>query len=600
MTSKLSVTKYLLLAMTLGLSISPGQVQLTVPGSTKINLAGQPAGTAAGQGLVAPANSPAQVNIPLVAGQPLQIFATGAVDGTPPTGAGGSFSPGAQFGVAGITSLGGALIGVFLADTERPVPPAVVFQGDTVELVRIEPLIQQPFVVGTGKNSRGETKAFVVPQGATRLFLAVNGGTTTSKGSLQVTVSPTPIPDEALNPIRVSGTSSLYLVGQSPGTANGRFSAPTNTPRAVDVPLVPGQSLRMVATGSVEGYSPEGGGGNLNRGAQFGIGGLGTRSNALVGVFLADTLRGVPPTLDFSGTLKDAVTLQPLLQQPFLIGAGYTAAGNLKEFVVPQGATRLFIAVNGSEGGAGYFVVTVSPNASTTPVISAAGVVRGAGFGGGPVAPGSIASIFGTSLSDSVVSSEALPLPVLLNKTRVYFNLQPAPFYFVAPGQINVQAPWELMNETSAQVVVTRNGAASLPVTVQVSAVNPGVFTIKGDTGVLVANSTGQLVDATSGAARGDALVIYSSGLGAVAGEVQTGSGASATSLQAAKAKVQCVVQISGQEKPLQVLFAGLAPTFVGVNQVNVLLPGDLPTGVGTLKLRIGDRESNSVAIAIR
>jgi uncharacterized protein (TIGR03437 family) len=289
-----------------------------------------------------------------------------------------------------------------------------------------------------------------------------------------------------------------------------------------------------------------------------------------------------------------------LLQQPFLIGSGFTDAGELKQFVVPQGATQLVFGVNGNSSSPGSFIATVSPEAPATPTLQRSGITRAAGFGGGALAAGSIASLFGTNFAPSTASATAVPLPSQIGQTRVYFNLRPAPLYFTSAGQVNAQIPWELSNETGVQVVVVRNGAASLPVSLPLGPASPGIFLVKENAGVVVNANTGQLVDAQSGVDRGQALVIYASGLGAVNGSVASGVPSSSTELEPTRQPVEAIVSVGGQSVALPVLFAGSAPGFIGVNQVNLLVPSNAPTGVGTLILRTAGTESNSVLIAIQ
>ena len=68
--------------------------------------------------------------------------------------------------------------------------------------------------------------------------------------------------------------------------------------------------------------------------------------------------------LDFSGGSKDIVRIEPLLNQAFYIGSGKTSQGQPKQFVVPDGATRLFLAVFDRAGktnaNAGSFTVNLS------------------------------------------------------------------------------------------------------------------------------------------------------------------------------------------------------------------------------------------------
>ena len=48
-----------------------------------------------------------------------------------------------------------------------------------------------------------------------------------------------------------------------------------------------------------------------------------------------------------------------------------------------------------------------------------------------------------------------------------------------------------------------------------------------------------------------------------------------------------------------QVAFAGLAPGFVGLVQVNIVVPSDLQTGNYPLTVTIGSETSNSATISI-
>lgn len=579
-------------------TLPPEGPLLRVSGASDLWLAGQAAGTTGSSGHSAPLNSPSQVtSLTIASGLGLRFRVTGTVNGTPADGRSGCFRS-AEFGISRMDALCETLVGVFLADTSRTQPPQVNFDGDARELPVLRPMIQQPFVIGSGKTQRGEPKTFVVPAGATKLYLAAFR-TPSSTGSFEVATEVAPIPELPSNPVRVSGTSWLWLAGQAAGAVSDNFSSPLNAPAEVLVPLVAGQALRIVATGSVDGASPDGRSGCF-AGTESGLSRLDAPCSSLVGVFLADTRRTTPPALNFSGELKNRVRLEPMVQQPFFVGGGYTAGGELKQFIVPAGATRLFLASFRLPGSTGSFLATVSPDAPTTPTLTSAGILKAAGFGGGALSPGSIASLFGTNIAPATAAAESVPLPALLAGTRVYFNLVGAPLYFTSASQANVQVPWEISDEPSVQLVVTRNGAASMPINVPVAAANPGIFLTGPDAGVVVNASTGQLVNAASPASKGDVLVIFASGLGPVSGDTVTGSTASTTELQPTKLPVQAVLTAGGRDIVVPVLFAGLAPGFIGVNQVNLIVPGEAAAGIARLKLRTSTGESNVVSIAIR
>jgi uncharacterized protein (TIGR03437 family) len=594
--------KFAILFGSLTLSLL-AQVQVTVPANAVIQLAGQPSGTRSiNNSRSAPADSPVQVNLSFSAGQTLYFEASGAVDGAGPDGRTNcSDSLSAEHGVSRVDAPCRSLVGVFLSDTARTQPPSLEFRGDARNLPELRPLLQQPFFVGSGVVADGSRRGVVVPAGATRLFLSpIAFGNSTGSFVVRVQIgSAVEIPS---NPVRVSGTSVITLVQQASGvTSRNRGSAPMSSPPVANVALVPGQALRIVATGSVDGAGPDG---RLNcsdeASAEYSIARVDTRCRALVGVFVADTTRAQPPGLNFTGATRNAVRVEPLLQQPFLIGSGFTDAGELKQFIVPQGATRLAFGVIGFDTSVGFFLVTVSPDAPTTPTLVRTGITRAAGFGAGSLSAGSIASLFGTNFAPATVSAATVPLPTQLGQTRVYFNLKPAPLYFTSSGQVNAQVPWELSNETSVQAVVVRNGAASLPVPVALSAASPGIFLVRENVGVLVNAATGQLVDQQSGISRGSALVVYASGLGAVNGSVVTGAPASSVELEPTRQPVEALLEVAGQAVPLSVLFAGSAPGFIGVNQVNVLIPSSAPTGTASFRLRTNGVESNSVLIAVQ
>jgi len=116
----------------------------------------------------------------------------------------------------------------------------------------------------------------------------------------------------------------------------------------------------------------------------FGLASVYGPAGALVGVFLgpeAPSVDAKPPGLDFStSAARDQVTLSPLAQQVFYVGRGKTSTGTLKSFIVPIGATRLFLGVLESGAcnydNAGWFSVTIPvPDAPPPPDLTIENVV---------------------------------------------------------------------------------------------------------------------------------------------------------------------------------------------------------------------------------
>jgi len=121
-----------------------------------------------------------------------------------------------------------------------------------------------------------------------------------------------------------------------------------------------------------------------------------------------------------------------------------------------------------------------------TPQILDAGTVNGVTYASGqPVSPGSIASIFGNDLAASLAQAGSIPLSATLGDVSVTMNGVSAPIFFVSPGQINVQVPWNVLTDGSESgsidVVVTRGQSSSNAQSVQIAPVSPSIFTLMPD-----------------------------------------------------------------------------------------------------------------------
>lgn len=215
------------------------------------------------------------------------------------------------------------------------------------------------------------------------------------------------------------------------------------------------------------------------------------------------------------------------------------------------------------------------------PIIATGGIVEGTSFTGGrAIAPGSVVTIFGSSLSSALQSGDTIPLSALVNNVSVTFNGIPAGLYFVSAGQINAQLPWNVLaaGSTSGSVnaVVTKSGVASAQMAVPVNAYSPGIFNIAGFGYAIAINTDGSIAApvgavpglATRPAKVGDALIIYANGLGPVDSPIANG----AASLDVLRRTTTIpTVTIGGQTA--QVLFSGLTPQFPGINQINLVVP---------------------------
>jgi uncharacterized protein (TIGR03437 family) len=244
--------------------------------------------------------------------------------------------------------------------------------------------------------------------------------------------------------------------------------------------------------------------------------------------------------------------------------------------------------------------------------------VNGATFAPGPVAPGSIASIFGSNLAGSLTTASTVPLSTALADVTVTINGQPAPLYFVSPdqpgtpgsAQINIQIPYDVLpagtTSGSANVIVNRTAnGSSQAATVQIAPVAPGILQTNGHA-IAINNADGTIAAAsgsipgltTHAATAGDVLILYATGLGAVTPTVANGG--VPTPGQLSKTNVTPTVMIGGVQA--QVLFSGLTPQFTGVNQVNIVVPtGVIPGSTVPIQIMANSiLTSNQVTIAIQ
>jgi uncharacterized protein (TIGR03437 family) len=217
------------------------------------------------------------------------------------------------------------------------------------------------------------------------------------------------------------------------------------------------------------------------------------------------------------------------------------------------------------------------------PQFVTAGVANAASMQQRALAPGSLVSLFGLNLSGASVQFDALSAPIIYSSS----------------SQLNLQVPWELQGKSNSSVTITVNSVTSAPRTVPVGLADPGIFSLgapQGRQGAIV-NLSGIVVDVNSPAHAGDYLQIYSTGLGAVSNTPRTGAAAVASPLSSMIDNPS--VTIGGVPAP--VIFAGLAPGFIGLYQVNVQVPLGVAAGDAVpVMLSTGAIASNTVTISVR
>jgi len=208
------------------------------------------------------------------------------------------------------------------------------------------------------------------------------------------------------------------------------------------------------------------------------------------------------------------------------------------------------------------------------------------------VAPGELISIYGSGLATSTATAGALPLPASLGGASVSINGISAPVLYASSTQINAQVPFEVTSGTAnVSVSVGRNVVSSTNVVIQAAA--PGIFLL-GQGAAAVLNQDESVNSQNLPAAVGSVISAYVTGLGEVNPPVATGAAAPSAPLSTVSG---VTATIGGAAAPVQ--FAGLAPGFAGLYQVNIQVP-PLASGAYALQISVGGTSSNTGLINAR
>ena len=282
-------------------------------------------------------------------------------------------------------------------------------------------------------------------------------------------------------------------------------------------------------------------------------------------------------------------------------GGGSIGSGDKQTF--RYGVATGFVYM-GSQLGPQIFDATVGgvtaefdAYARPLPVIAAGGVVDSAAAQGSRgLAPGSYITIYGANLADVTHVFSTNYLPVSLSDVSVSFDggglSLPGHLYFVSPGQINVQIPWEFQGQSSVSMKVNVTGnewyLQSAVYTLSLAQYCPGFF-VNPSSGIVAAvdYQQGTVVSAAAPAQRGDILELYLNGMGPVTNQTAVLSGQpSPGGSLLPQTTTNPTVSIGGVNAA--VAFAGLAPGIVGLYQVNVTLPATVSSGTQPIVLSIG------------
>jgi len=238
---------------------------------------------------------------------------------------------------------------------------------------------------------------------------------------------------------------------------------------------------------------------------------------------------------------------------------------------------------------------------TASPSITPGGVVNAASYGGGPVSPGEIVSIFGTNIGPANPASLTLDstgkVATSIGDVTVSFNGFLAPLTYVGSTQINAVVPYEITGNTSPSVQVTYGGQTSNQFALQLTTAAPALFTQNGSgTGPgAILNQDYSLNTQSNPAAPGSVVQIYMTGEGLTNPAQATGAVTTATASYPYTPQPQLAVSAIIGGQPAQVIWAGEAPGFVaGVLQVNAAVPATASSGANSIAVEVGNQTSQS------
>jgi len=267
------------------------------------------------------------------------------------------------------------------------------------------------------------------------------------------------------------------------------------------------------------------------------------------------------------------------------VPAGLIAAAGMASVRVTTGGS--------SDSSAVGFTIQPPPPPGLAGPAGSASVVNAAS-GLPAIAPGSLISIYGPNLAEAESTAPSLPLPTSLNGTSVAIGGIAAPLVYVSRTQINAQVPFEIPVGIASMVIETPNGKSPL-LKFPVAATGPGVFTVAGGNHAVAQNYPGLTVNsAQQPASPGQYVVVYLTGQGLVDQPVATGAQAPTNPLARPVAAIKA--RIGGQEAPI--VFAGLAPSFAGLLQMNLIVPS-VVSGEQPLEISVGGVPANQALISV-
>ncbi len=248
-------------------------------------------------------------------------------------------------------------------------------------------------------------------------------------------------------------------------------------------------------------------------------------------------------------------------------------------------ATLVIQALNAIPQYINVPVVFVVGASSTTSI----GAVTNAASFNNAIAPGALATIWGSQLAPATQQAGSLPLPLAMEGVSVTVNGLPAPLLYVSPGQMNIQIPYETGAGTA--VLGVNNNGQIASYSFQVAPSGPGIFNVFTD-------STGAVV---TSAPRAGILTLYITGDGDASPPIATGTPPPANTPVASlpAPRLPVAVTVGGVPAQTPFLFIGIPTWSIGVTQINFIVPPAAPLGPQSVVVAAGGVPSAPATLTV-
>ena len=234
-------------------------------------------------------------------------------------------------------------------------------------------------------------------------------------------------------------------------------------------------------------------------------------------------------------------------------------------------------------------------NVPVTLVVGASANVSVGGLGnnwsgGTTAAPGMMTAVFGTRMAPSGTNllAPGLPLPLTMNGVSATVNGVAAPLYYVSPGQIDLQIPYE--TGAGLAVLAIDNNGEIATFTFPVAVTAPGLYPSAID------NSTGTSVQS---AAPGKVLLLFMTGEGDVTPTLATGATPPPSSDPTKYPVPRLPVTVTVGGVPAQVLFQAIPNGLAGATQIDFTVPSGAPLGPQQVVVTVGNVAAPPVNLTI-